>query len=135
MDISVPPQAMHSFAKFLSIYRVEYDVIIEDIGAMIDEQNDLHRNQPSLYKVNDFAYDKYHPIAEIHAWIDQMVQQYPSLASALVFGQSYEKRDLKGIKISSNKTAKRLDGTPVNKKKAVWFDGGKSLSLSLLTIC
>lgn len=124
IDISIAPESIHSFAKFLSIYHVEYDVIIKDIGAVITEQARLHDQQPSLFKVNDFAYDKYHPIAEIHAWIDQMVQQYPSLASSFVIGQSYEKRDLKALKISSNKVAKRLDGTAVNKKKAVWWDGG-----------
>lgn len=119
---------MHSFAKFLSIYHVEYDVIIKDIGAVITEQARLHESQPSLFKVNDFAYDKYHPIAEIHAWIDQMAQQYPSLASSFVIGQSYEKRDLKALKISSSKVAKKHDGTPVNAKKAVWWDGGKVLN-------
>ena len=47
------------------------------------------------------------------------------LATSFTVGQSYEKRDLKGLKISSNKAAVKRDGTPVNKKKAVWWDGGK----------
>ena len=102
-------------------------MIINDIGAVITEQASLHQTQPSLFKANDFAYDKYHPIAEIHAWIDQMVQEFPSLASSFVVGQSYEKRDLKGLKISSTKLAKKLDGTPVNDKKALWWDGGKRI--------
>jgi hypothetical protein len=97
---------------------------MKDIGEVIARQNLEHHLEPSVYNADDFAYDKYHPLEEIHAWIDQMVQTYPSLASSFVVGQSYEKRDLKGLKISSNKMAVKLDGTPVNKKKAVWWDGG-----------
>ncbi|CAF4738334.1 unnamed protein product, partial [Rotaria sp. Silwood2] len=33
-------------------------------------------------------------------------------------------REMTGVKISSNKTAVNLNGTPVNYKKAVWLDGG-----------
>jgi carboxypeptidase A len=106
---------------------VKYDVIIKDIGAVIETQKLIHKVQPSLETVNDFAYDKYHPIAEIDAWIDQMVQAYPTLATTFTVGQSYQNRPMKGLKISSNKAAIKLDGTPVkaNAKKAVWWDGGK----------
>jgi len=97
---------------------------MKDIGSVIDRQKLLHKLRPSTVNADDFAYDKYHTIEDIHTWIDQMVQTYPNLATSFSVGQSYEKRDLKGLKISSNKPAKKLDGTPVNKKKAVWWDGG-----------
>ena len=97
---------------------------MKDIGSVIEGQKLIHKLEPSTYNADDFAYDKYHPIEEIHAWIDKMVQTYPNLASSFVVGQSYEKRDLKGLKISSNKAAVKRDGTPVNAKKAVWWDGG-----------
>lgn len=97
---------------------------MKDIGSIIDNQKLLHIIRPSVVNADDFAYDKYHTIDDIHAWIDKMVQTYPSLASSFSVGQSYEKRDMKGLKISSNKVAKMPDGTPMNKKKAVWWDGG-----------
>lgn len=102
---------------------------MKDIGAVIDRQNLVHKLRPSSYNADDFAYDKYHTIEDIQAWIDQMVQTYPTLATSFSVGQSYEKRDMKGLKISSNKTAMKLDGTPANKKKAVWWDGGTLLSI------
>jgi Zinc carboxypeptidase len=98
---------------------------MEDIGATIERQELIRDSQASSVNPNDFAYNKYHPIEEIHAWIDTMVQTYPTLATSFTVGQSYEKRDLKGLKISSNETAVKRDGTPVNAKKAVWWDGGK----------
>ena len=126
VDISIAPESMAKFQEFLATddMQVKYDVIISDIGGMIEGQQLVHKLKPSTFTANDFAYDKYHTIEEIHAWIDQMVQAYPDLATSFVVGQSYEKRDLKGLKISSNKTAVKLDGTPVNKKKAIWWDGG-----------
>ncbi len=121
----MPPETIESFSKYLTDgINIKYDVVMKDIGAIIERQNLLHKLEPSAYKADDFAYDKYHPIDEIHAWIDQMVQTYPNLATSFTVGQSYEKRDLKGLKISSNKAAVKLDGTPVNAKKAVWWDGG-----------
>ena len=54
-----------------------------------------------------------------------MVETYPTLATSFTVGPIYEKRDMKGLKISSNKAAVKLDGTPINAKKAVWWDGGK----------
>ncbi|CAF2831627.1 unnamed protein product [Rotaria sp. Silwood2] len=126
IDASVAPESINSFAKFLSSddIKIQYDIIMKDIGYIIEKQKLIHKLQPSLVNVDDFAYDKYHPIEEIHAWIDKMVQTYPTLATSFTVGKSYEKREMKGLKISSNKTAVKLDGTPVNKKKAVWWDGG-----------
>jgi hypothetical protein len=100
---------------------------MKDIGSIIDTQKLLHHLRPSTVNDDDFAYDKYHTLDDIHAWIDKMVQTYPTLASTFTVGQSYEKRDMKGLKISSNKQATKLNGKPVNQKKAVWWDGGNLL--------
>ncbi|CAF3860754.1 unnamed protein product [Rotaria sp. Silwood1] len=126
IDVSIAPESINSFAEFLSSddMKIKYDVIMKDIDAVIERQNLIHKLKPSSVFVDDFAYDKYHPIEEIHAWIDKMVKTYPKLATPFKVGKSYEKREMKGLKISSNKRAVKVDGTPVNKKKAVWWDGG-----------
>ncbi|CAF1378970.1 unnamed protein product [Rotaria sordida] len=126
IDVSIAPESVNSFSEYLSSdnMKIKYDVIMKDIGSVIEEQQLVHKFSPSYEKANEFAYDKYHPLDEIHSWIDTMVETYPSLATSFVIGQSYENRPLKGLKISSNKTAVKLDSTPVNQKKAVWWDGG-----------
>jgi murein tripeptide amidase MpaA len=53
-----------------------------------------------------------------------MVATYPTLASTFTVVQSYEKRPMNGLKISSSRLARKCDGTIVNQKKAVWWDGG-----------
>ena len=114
------------FADFLSTddVKIEYVVHISDIGAIMEEQRVLRNLSRTLSNTNDFAYDKYHTLEEIHAWVDQMVATYPNLATPLMIGKSYENRDIKGFKISSEKMATNFDGTKTNSKKAVWWDGG-----------
>ena len=118
---------MDNFRAFLSSegMNVKYEIVMNDIGEIIDRQRLMNKLQPSKVGADDFAYNKYHPIDEIHAWVDQMVQTYPDLVTSFTVGQSYENRPMKGLKISSNKKAVKRDGTPVNAKKAVWWDGGK----------
>ncbi|CAF0999580.1 unnamed protein product [Adineta ricciae] len=124
VDVSIGPKSIRDLHEYLSLNKINYDVIMKDIGSMIDGQKLLHQFRPSNLIANDFAYDKYHPLDEIHSWIDTMVQTYPSLATSFIVGQSYENRTIKGLKISSNKQVMKRDGTPINKKKAVWWDGG-----------
>ncbi|CAF1467973.1 unnamed protein product [Rotaria sp. Silwood1] len=95
-----------------------------DIGAIIERQRILQNLPRSSSNANDFAYDKYHTIEEIHAWVDQMVATYPEMVTPFTVGKSYENRDMKGFQISSKKMATKRDGTKVTSKRAVWWDGG-----------
>jgi extracellular matrix protein 14 len=95
-----------------------------NIGATIEKQRILHDLPRLSSNTTDFAYDKYHTLEDIHAWVDQMVSSYPGMVTPFTVGKSYENRDMKGFKISSNKTAIKSDGTKVAAKKAVWWDGG-----------
>ncbi|CAF4908178.1 unnamed protein product [Rotaria sp. Silwood1] len=126
IDVRVPPEATDGFADFLTSdgVKIEYVVHIADIGAIIERQRILHSLPQSSSKGNDFAYDKYHTVEEIHAWVDQMVATYPEMATSFTVGKSYENRDMKGFKISSTKMATKRDGTKAASKKAVWWDGG-----------
>ncbi|CAF3209194.1 unnamed protein product [Rotaria sp. Silwood2] len=96
-----------------------------DIGAIIEMQRVLQNLHRSSSNANDFAYDKYHTIEEIHAWVDQIVATYPEIATPFTVGKSYENRDMKGFKISSKKMATKRDGIKAIAKKAVWWDGDR----------
>jgi hypothetical protein len=124
------------FADFLSTdgVKIEYVVHMPDIGAIIERQTVLRNLSRTLSNTNDFAYDKYHTIEEIHAWVDEMVAAYPDLVTPLTIGKSYENRDIKGFKISSKTMATKRDGTKINLKKAVWWDGGLLWFLSKLRL-
>ncbi|CAF3973238.1 unnamed protein product [Adineta steineri] len=126
VDVRVPPAAVDSFAEFLTLdgVKIEYVVHMADVGAIIENQRIVQNLTRLLSNTNDFAYDKYHTLEEIHAWIDQMVSTYSELATPFSVGKSYENRDIIGFKISSKKMATKLNGTKTAMKKAVWWDGG-----------
>lgn len=54
----------------------------------------------------DFALDQYHTFGDITAWLDAVAALKPALARAVVIGDTYENRTVKGIKIAAH------DGRP-----------------------
>ncbi|XP_030634872.1 carboxypeptidase O [Chanos chanos] len=60
-------------------------------------------------------YTKYHTMPEISAWMDQIEKDNPDVVSSIVYGQTYEKRDIKLLKIGIKSTGV---------KKAIWMDCG-----------
>ncbi|CAF4125874.1 unnamed protein product [Rotaria socialis] len=125
IDARVPPEAFNYFADFLASdgVKIEYVIHMNDIGEIVERQSIMPKISRSSSKLNDFAYDTYHTLEEIHSWIDQMTSTYPDMVTPFTVGKSYENRDVRGFKISSSKTAAKHDGTKVAAKKAVWWDG------------
>uniref|UniRef100_A0AAY4CMU0 Peptidase M14 domain-containing protein n=2 Tax=Denticeps clupeoides TaxID=299321 RepID=A0AAY4CMU0_9TELE len=64
----------------------------------------------------NYEYTKYHPMPEISAWMQQMVEENPGLVSSEVYGTTYERRDIMFLKIGVDQ-----DGV---QKKAIWMDCG-----------
>ncbi|CAF0839494.1 unnamed protein product [Didymodactylos carnosus] len=96
IDVLVPPTIQLEFAELLKNLKISYDITIKNIGPIIEKQflsNQVENNA-------DYNYAKYHNIADINAWIDQMVAAYPDLASTFSVGKSYEQRDMKCLKLS-----------------------------------
>ncbi|MBO2448413.1 zinc carboxypeptidase [Actinomadura barringtoniae] len=57
---------------------------------------------PAEKPVPGLAATSYHTYAETLAEIDQTVANYPQIAKKVVFGKSYQGRDIVGVKISDN---------------------------------
>uniref|UniRef100_A0A671MB18 Carboxypeptidase O n=1 Tax=Sinocyclocheilus anshuiensis TaxID=1608454 RepID=A0A671MB18_9TELE len=62
-----------------------------------------------------YDYTKYNTMDEISAWMNQMERENPDVVSSMIYGQTYENRNIALLKIGLNST------TP---KKAVWMDCG-----------
>ncbi|KAL1022065.1 hypothetical protein UPYG_G00021760 [Umbra pygmaea] len=60
-------------------------------------------------------YTRYHNMTEISKWMEQMKRENPDVVSSLVYGQTYEKRNITLMKIGVSST---------NRKKAIWMDCG-----------
>lgn len=50
----------------------------------------------------DFDWTSYHTLEEIYDWLDNIVEEHSSIASSVIGGMSYEKRQIKGVHIKFN---------------------------------
>ena len=101
--------------NYLNKMKIKYRIVIENVANAIKNQYDFQTVKKPIEKLSDFDYSKYHTLNEINDWIDQLAEQYTKYVSVLNVTQSYEKRNLKAIKISIPSSTT---------KKAMWFDGG-----------
>ena len=70
-----------------------------------------------FYEMPALTYFECHLLKQIHAYLDELAATYPNLVTVFSIGQSFEGRDLKMIKISSNPEA--------NQK--IWIDAGTNV--------
>ncbi|XP_033471431.1 carboxypeptidase O [Epinephelus lanceolatus] len=63
----------------------------------------------------EYDYYKYHPMPEIANWMDQIAKDYHDVVSIVEYGQTYEKKVIRLLKIGVNTG---------EKKKAIWMDCG-----------
>eukprot|EP01012_Entosiphon_sulcatum_P016665 TRINITY_DN2158_c0_g1_i1.p1 TRINITY_DN2158_c0_g1~~TRINITY_DN2158_c0_g1_i1.p1 ORF type:complete len:421 (+),score=94.12 TRINITY_DN2158_c0_g1_i1:25-1263(+) len=107
-DVRVGPQQSAEVEGLLRSRGVEYSVMIGDVQALIDAENVVVNSSTA----NDSFYSSYHNYEETYAWMATLPQKYPSLASLVTIGKTYQGRTLQAIKISKG-----------NPKAAIWLDG------------
>ncbi|XP_033123569.1 carboxypeptidase A1-like [Anneissia japonica] len=116
VDIMVPPQMVATVLAITKEYNLIVDIVIEDIQPLIDDQM-RHSREMSAKGIigggGSFDYKVYHTLDEINAWIDDIVSEYPTLASKVRVGSSYEGRSIYALKLGSGKD-----------KPIVWLEGG-----------
>ncbi|KAL0968651.1 hypothetical protein UPYG_G00269690 [Umbra pygmaea] len=117
VDIRVPFIRLQTIKSFLEAEHIEYSVMISDLQVMLDEEQQqmLSAARSAAPRSSDnFDYSNYHTIAEIYAFQDMLVAEFPNLVSKIVIGQSYEGRPLTVLKFSTGGT----------NKPGIWLDTG-----------
>ncbi|KAL0968650.1 hypothetical protein UPYG_G00269670 [Umbra pygmaea] len=117
VDIRVPFIRLQTIKSFLEAEHIEYSVMISDLQVMLDEEQEqmLSAARSAAPRSSDnFDYSNYHTIAEIYAFQDMLVAEFPNLVSKIVIGQSYEGRPLTVLKFSTGGT----------NKPGIWLDTG-----------
>lgn len=61
--------------------------------------------------LGSFNWIRYHTLAEIHTWLDELVELYPGIVTTVNIGTSHEGRALKGVIIDFK--AGEREGTPL----------------------
>ncbi|KAM8717744.1 hypothetical protein ACLKA7_004446 [Drosophila subpalustris] len=95
LHIMVNPTEEKRFQLFLQLYGISNEILISNLQSLIDDESvENTRAAPT------FGWTRYHNLAGIEAWLDEILATYPDVTEELVIGKSYEGRNIRGLKIS-----------------------------------
>ncbi|XP_051548320.1 carboxypeptidase A1-like [Myxocyprinus asiaticus] len=102
VDVCVPFNSLQAVRAFLAYNHFEYCVMIEDVQALLDEeQRQMLKSRPIPRTTDEFDYSNYHDLNTIYSFMDMLVAEHSDLVSKIVIGQSYEGRPLNVLKFST----------------------------------
>jgi len=113
-DIMVSPEQAEELRAKLDKRGMKYEIAIPNVQKNLDKT--LSR---LASKAADSGMDwtDYHDVDTFYAWYDELAATYPDLVSVETIGTSYEGRELRLVKVSSNRT-----GTSTGNKPAFFID-------------
>ncbi|XP_055294946.1 zinc carboxypeptidase-like [Sitodiplosis mosellana] len=96
VELIVPPHKFADISELCEKFRMKNDLKIDNLQRLIDEE------QPSLTTRAAYGWKQYHTIDEIYDWLDQMTRRYPRELTNYNIGKTYEKRNIRAVKLSHN---------------------------------
>ncbi|RZC35009.1 Peptidase M14 and/or Propep M14 domain containing protein [Asbolus verrucosus] len=99
--VMVSPKAQSKFEEYLKISKIEYNVQIENVESTIQAEREYHRAKQAQKTGLKISFDQYYRHAEINAYLEQLAKDYPDVVTLENFGQSYQKRQMNLVRISS----------------------------------
>ncbi|XP_077869578.1 carboxypeptidase B-like [Saccoglossus kowalevskii] len=113
VDIMVTPDFVDGLCSMLQTAEMKYFTNIYNVQEVIDRERELMRSRPRENE-DEFDYGTYHRYDEINKWVDDFVAANLKISSVFTIGNTYEGRELRGVKI----------GRPGENKPAIWMEGG-----------
>lgn len=92
VKLVVAPHKAAEFGEFNQRFSLNAEVAFENLQALIDRQLRGRRET--------FGWTAYQTLEDIYAWLDTLIEQYPDVVSPIVAGESYEGREIRGVKVS-----------------------------------
>ncbi|XP_052872398.1 zinc carboxypeptidase-like [Anopheles cruzii] len=92
VKLVVPPHKSAEFAELRERFALQASVAFENLQDVIDRQLKGRRET--------FGWAAYHTLEDINDWLDTLVTDHPGVVSAIVAGETYEGRQIRGVKVS-----------------------------------
>lgn len=112
----VSPDKATYFKTLARSRKLNFKTYIEDVQDLLNNENRVDiRETFDLDEPDQRSFwTKYHTLEEIYDWLDSVAEAYPKNAEVVIGGQSYENREIKGLKLKF--------GT--GEKPVVFIEGG-----------
>ncbi|KAF5927598.1 hypothetical protein HPG69_000501 [Diceros bicornis minor] len=91
VDVLVPSVSLQPVKSFPKSQGLEYSVTIEDLQALLDnEDEEMRHNEGQERSNNNFNYGAYHSLEAIYHEMDNIAGEFPDLACRVKIGHSFE---------------------------------------------
>ncbi|XP_063378566.1 zinc carboxypeptidase-like [Cydia fagiglandana] len=107
----VSPELVAFFDEYVQKLNLRATLIFDDISEIIQQEK-----APSLRK-KGFSWSAYYDIDDIYGYLQNMSATYPQWTELVVGGESYEGRQIKGLRINTPES--RTEGKP-----AIFIESG-----------
>jgi hypothetical protein len=125
VDLMVSPTMLNNVQTLLNSNSLDSEILIDNLQSRIEREKSnstddlMFRSKSYLDTPNAFFMD-YHRLGEIHDYMKELAQEYPSKVKIQNIGQSYENRNMLMWIITNN--VQRRDS--VDPKPIIWIDSG-----------
>nr|NP_609309.1 uncharacterized protein Dmel_CG4017 [Drosophila melanogaster]AAF52809.1 uncharacterized protein Dmel_CG4017 [Drosophila melanogaster]AAM48460.1 RH39904p [Drosophila melanogaster]AOQ10447.1 CG4017-RA [synthetic construct] len=99
-DFLVAPDFDGTFLKLVKDLDLSPELI--DANAQTSLSLDIEPIADANRRSDDYSWSEYHELNDTHRWMQNLVGKYPDVVSVFVAGQSYEGRELLGLRINHN---------------------------------
>ncbi|SPP79671.1 zinc carboxypeptidase [Drosophila guanche] len=96
LHLMISPQSLSEFQTKVRQANASAEIFIANVQDLID----METTENSRGTSDEFGWKRYNSLAQIEAWLDEILARYPVITEGFIVGQSYEGRTIRGIKIS-----------------------------------
>lgn len=93
VNIMVAPHKLPQFAEIMARIGVSYQINIENVQEFMDRMMSSNRSK-------SFDFNSYHTLEEIYKNLNDLAERYPDKVQIIIGGKTYERRYIKGVKVS-----------------------------------
>ncbi|XP_016927025.3 zinc carboxypeptidase [Drosophila suzukii] len=97
LHLMITPSALGELETVIRKTNSSAKLFISNVQELIDLEEEANIKAS---RDGSFGWTKYNSLAEIYAWLDEILVAYPAITESFILGQSYEGRTIRGIKIS-----------------------------------
>ncbi|XP_028897441.2 zinc carboxypeptidase [Zeugodacus cucurbitae] len=96
VHIMVSPQKFIQLQNYTQTFNLPLEVMVSNVQSLIDGE----QISKATDNAHTFGWTRYYPLSAIEAFLDDILAKYPDVTSHIDIGTSYERRKIRGIKIS-----------------------------------
>jgi len=131
VDVHVAKSALENFEKDLEKMQMEHKVNVDDLQKLINKVDAVSHRRRRDNRANIVG--KFARYSEIIAWLTELCGKYSKIATCDVVGKTFEKRDIRYVKLSTGPAAdgkeKRIIFIEANIHAREWLSSATAIYL------